>query len=87
MLKLRRCACFFRQAIALSGLILYASLPPLFDSREDDRRGVSVFKASVPAEVRTQLMDAYGKSGLDKYVAPPLSFFRAPFSIFLVPNP
>jgi len=54
------------QALFLSGFILYASLPPLFDAREDDRRAISVFKAAVPAEVRTQLMDIYGKSGLDK---------------------
>lgn len=54
------------QALLLSGVILYASLPPLFDAREDDRRAISVFKAAVPGEVRTQLMDIYGKSGLDK---------------------
>ena len=54
------------QALALSSLILYASLPPLFDTRADDRRGISVFKASVPAEVRKGLMEQYRSAGLDK---------------------
>jgi hypothetical protein len=54
------------QALALSSLILYASLPPLFDTRADDRRGISVFKASVPAEVRKGLMEQYRSGGLDK---------------------
>lgn len=54
------------QALLLSGIILYASLPPLFDARTDDRRGVSVFKAAVPAEIRTGMQDAYDKAGLAK---------------------
>ncbi len=29
------------QVLMLSGLIAYASLPPLFEAREDDRRGAA----------------------------------------------
>ena len=62
------------QVIFWSLLTVYASLPPMLDERTDDRRSIAVFKASVPAEVRTGLQDAYDKAGLDKYV--PL--FRPP---------
>ena len=59
------------QALFYSTIILYASLPPMFDERTDDRRSIAVFKASVPAEVRTTLQDVYDKAGLAKYVPNP----------------
>ena len=43
----------------------------MFDERTDDRRSIAVFKASVPAEVRTTLQDVYDKAGLAKYVPNP----------------
>ena len=60
--------CFIWQALLLSSIILYASLPPLFEARTDDRRSIAVFKASVPSEVRTTLQDLYDGAGLGKYV-------------------
>ncbi len=70
------------QVIFWSLLTVYASLPPMLDERTDDRRSIAVFKASVPAEVRTGLQDAYDKSGLDKYVPlPPPPSARAPFQL------
>jgi len=58
------------QVIFWSLLTVYASLPPMLDERTDDRRSIAVFKASVPAEVRTGLQDAYDKAGLDKIFTP-----------------
>jgi hypothetical protein len=57
---------YYSQALALSTFILYGSLPTLFDARTDDRRGVSVFKASVPSEIRTGMQSAYDQAGLGK---------------------
>merc|ERR1740138_181937 len=54
------------QALLYSGIILYASLPPLFEARDDDRRSIAVFRAAVPGEYREKIMDLYNKSGLDK---------------------
>merc|ERR1719310_150084 len=54
------------QALLYSGIILYASLPPLFEAREDDCRSIAVFRAAVPGEYREKIMDLYNKSGLDK---------------------
>jgi hypothetical protein len=56
------------QALLYSGIILYASLPPLFEARDDDRRSIAVFRAAVPGEYREKIMDLYNKSGLDKFV-------------------
>lgn len=58
--------CLIWQALLLSSIILYGSLPPMFDARTDDRRSIAVFKASVPAEVRTTLQDLYDGAGLGK---------------------
>merc|ERR1712216_367525 len=54
------------QALLYSGIILYASLPPLFEARDDDRRSIAVFRAAVPGEYREKIMDLFNKSGLDK---------------------
>jgi hypothetical protein len=58
------------KALLLSGLIVYASLPPLFDAEEGDRRGASLFKMAVPPEARRGLMNFYTVFDLDKLFTP-----------------
>lgn len=58
------------KALLLSGLIVYASLPPLFDAEENDRRGASLFKIAVPPEARRGLMNFYTVFDLDKIFTP-----------------
>jgi hypothetical protein len=58
------------KAMLLSALIVYASLPPLFESAENDRRGASLFKMAVPPEARRGLMNFYTVFELDKIFTP-----------------
>ena len=58
------------KALLISAFIAYASLPPLFDAAENDRRGASLFKIAVPPEARRGLMNFYTVFELDKIFTP-----------------
>eukprot|EP00960_Hanusia_phi_P074039 768138-Hanusia_phi.AAC.2 len=58
------------KVLLLCALVTYASLPPLFEARTDDRRGASVFKAAVPPEVRKGLVSVFETFELNKIFSP-----------------
>lgn len=54
------------KAMILAGFITAASLPPVFDARTEDRRGIALFNSLVPVSVRDTALSLFSSTGADK---------------------
>jgi hypothetical protein len=59
------------KAMILAGFITAASLPPVFDARTEDRRGIALFNSLVPVSVRDTALSLFSSTGADKVTPAP----------------